>query len=339
MSGKRWAALGIAAVLFLFSLFFNGITSLFISDDDENVNSFSKMLSLSDDSMNEDIIEDGDSTQKIAVLDVEGVIQDSTSTSAIFNGDGYNHKSFLKQLDMVNEDPDIAGAVIRVNSPGGGVVESAEVYDKIKQVKKESKKPIYVSMGATAASGGYYISAPADKIFASPETMTGSLGVIMQGYNYEELAKKLGIKTVTIKSGPYKDIMSPTREMTKEEKNILQDMLNSSYDQFVKVIADGRGMTEAEVKKIADGRIYSGRQAKEIGLIDDFGYLQDATDAMKKKIKNNDAMVVRYSEATGLGSFFSMASQKWFGEKKELTHLMDAVSNTNSPRLMYLYAE
>ncbi|MFS0780564.1 signal peptide peptidase SppA [Bacillus sp. 1P06AnD] len=340
MSGKRWAALGIAAFLFVFSLLFSGVTSFFFNNDEDKAGTFSKMMSFEDDgSLDETIIEDGDATQKIAVLDVEGVIQDSGDASSVFSSSSYNHRSFLKQLDKVKDDPDIAGAVIRVNSPGGGVVESAEVYDKIQQVKKETKKPIYVSMGATAASGGYYISAPADKIYASPETMTGSLGVIMQGYNYEKLAKKLGIETVTIKSGPYKDIMSPTREMTKEEKEILQGMLNSSYDQFVKIIADGRGMTEEQVRKIADGRIYSGRQAKEIGLIDDFGYLDDVTAAMKKKIKHNDAMIVRYSESTGFGSLFSMASQKLLGEKMALSKMMDSVSNTTSPRLMYLYAE
>ncbi len=130
-----------------------------------------------------------------------------------------------------------------MNSPGGGVVESAEIHDKILDIKKV-KKPVYVSMGSMAASGGYYISAPADKIYASPETMTGSLGVIMHGYNYEKLAKKYGVEFETIKSGPHKDIMSPTREMTGEEREILQNMINNSYDQFVKVIADGRGMTE-----------------------------------------------------------------------------------------------
>lgn len=146
------------------------------------------------------------------------------------------------------------------------------------------KKPVYVSMGSMAASGGYYISAPADKIYASPETMTGSLGVIMHGYNYEKLAKKYGVEFETIKSGPHKDIMSPTREMTGEEREILQNMINNSYDQFVKVIADGRGMTENEVRKIADGRIYDGRQAKENHLIDDFGHLDDVIAAMKTDI-------------------------------------------------------
>ena len=219
------------------------------------------------------------------------------------------------------------------------MVESAEIRNKILEIKKNTDKPVYVSMGSMAASGGYYISAPADKIFASPETMTGSLGVIMQGYNYEKLAKKYGVEFETIKSGQYKDIMSPTREMTKEERDILQEMIDHSYEQFVKVIAEGRGMTEKEVKKIADGRIYDGRQAKELNLIDEFGYLDDVISSMKSDIGEKDATVIRYTGEAGFGSLFSMGAQKMLGNDVENAALTKILSSSNSPRLMYLYAE
>ncbi|MEH6940634.1 signal peptide peptidase SppA [Bacillus sp. JJ722] len=338
MNGKRWAALGIAAGLFIFSIF-TSFASWALFSSDEDLNAFDDFFSMAGAGFVEEVIEEGDSLNKIAVLDVEGVITDSSNATSLFGTVGYNHRAFMNKLEMVKEDDTVAGVVIRVNSPGGGVVESAEIYDKIQELKKETDKPVYVSMGATAASGGYYISAPADKIYANPETMTGSLGVIMQGINYEKLAEKVGIETVTIKSGPYKDIMSGTREMTAEERKIMQNMIDSSYNEFVRIIAEGRGMSEVEVRKIADGRIYNGRQAKEIGLIDDFGYLEDVTDAMKKEIKDEDALVVRYTDETGFGSLFSMTSQKLLGDKLDLSSIMKVVSQPNSPRLMYLYAE
>jgi protease-4 len=199
---------------------------------------------------------------------------------------------------------------------------------------------VYISMGSMAASGGYYISASADKIFASPETLTGSLGVIMQGINYAGLAEKYGVKFETIKSGEFKDIMSPSREMTEAERNILQEMIDNSYNGFVKVISDGRGIPQEEVKRIADGRIYDGRQAKELKLIDDFGYFETVVDVMKKDHKLDDAQVVGYTEDLGFGSLFSMGARQLMGqETHELAGLVKQLSQQNSPRLMYLYAE
>ncbi|MCY7985939.1 signal peptide peptidase SppA, partial [Bacillus inaquosorum] len=200
--------------------------------------------------------------------------------------DGYNHRTFLKNLERAKDDKAVKGIVLKVNSPGGGVYESAEIHKKLEEIKKETKKPIYVSMGSMAASGGYYISTAADKIFATPETLTGSLGVIMESVNYSKLADNLGISFETIKSGAHKDIMSPSREMTKEEKNIMQSMVDNSYEGFVDVISEGRGMSKAEVKKIADGRVYDGRQAKKLNLVDELGFYDDTISAMKKDHKD-----------------------------------------------------
>ncbi|WP_458354716.1 signal peptide peptidase SppA [Peribacillus frigoritolerans] len=333
MNGKRWAALGIAAVLFFVSIAVGISTTLFTADTENIIDD----LFASESAFYEEVIEGDDFSNVIAVFDVEGTIQD-TGEASLLSSTTYNHRAFMDKLKMAEENDDIKGIILRVNSPGGGVVESAEIHEKILDIKKV-KKPVYVSMGSMAASGGYYISAPADKIYASPETMTGSLGVIMQGYNYEKLAKKYGVEFQTIKSGPHKDIMSPTREMTGEEREILQEMIDNSYDQFVKIIADGRGMTEKEVREIADGRIYDGRQAKENHLIDDFGHLDDVIAAMKTDIGKEDAQVIRYTDEVGFGSLFSMGAQKMLGNDVETAVLTKILSSSNSPRLMYLYAE
>jgi len=336
MNGKRWAALGIAVGLFIASTVINLLSTFAFSDAES---AFTDMFAVSEEMFAEEIIEEGDMLSKIAVLSINGVIQDTGDAESFFESPLYNHRAFMEQLDYVKEADDVKAIILQVNSPGGGVVESAQIHDKIKEIQKETKKPVYVSMGSMAASGGYYVSAPADKIFASPETLTGSLGVIMQGVNYAGLAEKYGVEFTTIKSGPYKDIMSPSRPMTEDERKILQSMIDNSYEGFVKVISEGRDMSVARVKEIADGRIYDGRQAKQLNLIDGFGYLEDVIDSVRKDQKLGDATVVKYTESMGFGSFFSMGAQKIMGEDAEMAGLMKLLSQPNSPRLMYLYAE
>ncbi|MDQ1001208.1 protease-4 [Neobacillus niacini] len=336
MNGKRWAALGIAAALFFVSVVINFLSAFAFKGVETDL---SELLAATELPFTEEIVQEGNEMKKIAVLDVEGVIQDTNSAESFFQSAGYNHQGFMKKLEYIKEDDTVKGIILKVNSPGGGVVESAEIHDKLIEIQKETKKPVYVSMGSMAASGGYYISAGAKKIFASEETLTGSLGVIMQGINYEGLADKYGVDFVTIKSGQYKDIMSPTRQMTEDERQILQSMIDNSYEGFVKVISEGRNMTTEQVKEIADGRIYDGRQAKELNLIDDFGYLEDVIQQMKEDEKLKDAKVVRYTDAIGFGSLLNLKVQKLIGTDNEMTGIMEILSRPNSPRLMYLYAE
>lgn len=336
MNGKRWAALGIAAGLFLVSILMNFL-SVFAFKGAEN--DFSSIFDAAEAPFTEEVVKDGSATKKIAILEVDGVIQDTGEAESFFQNGGYNHKSFMEKLNYVKDDDSVKGIILRVNSPGGGVVESAEIHNKIEEIQKDTKKPVYVSMGSMTASGGYYISTPADKIYASPETLTGSLGVIMEGINYEGLAKKYGVDFVTIKSGQYKDIMSPTRKMTEGERKILQNMINNSYEGFVRVISKGRHLSVDQVKKIADGRIYDGRQAKELHLIDDFGYLDDVIRVMKKNEDLKGAQVVRYTENMGLGSLFNMSAHKMLGDNLEMSGLVKILSKPDSPRLMYLYAK
>ncbi|SDM26893.1 signal peptide peptidase SppA [Bacillus sp. OK048] len=336
MNGKRWAALGIATALFFVSVMINFLSAFAFKGVETD---FRELLAAAELPFTEEVIEEGNEMKKIVVLDVDGVIQDTNSAGSLFQSAGYSHQGFMKQLDYIKEDGTVKGLILKINSPGGGVVESAEIHDKLVEIQKETKKPVYISMGSMAASGGYYISAPAKKIFASEETLTGSLGVIMQGVNYQGLAEKYGVDFVTIKSGQYKDIMSPTRQMTDEERQILQKMIDNSYEGFVKVIAEGRNMPVEQVEKIADGRIYDGRQAKELNLIDGFGYLDDVIQQMMEQEKLKDAKVVRYTDAIGFGSLLNLKVQKVFGADSEMTGLMEILSRPNSPRLMYLYAE
>lgn len=326
MNSKRWWALLIAGVLFLISIGFQAFSSKAVID------------SAVDEEFSQTVIEKGALTKKIAVLSLEGVIQDTGEGSLLSQG-GYNHQEFLKMLDEAADDDMIKGIILRVNTPGGSVVESAEIQDKIVKIKKETKKPIYVSMGTTAASGGYYIAAPADKIFANPATITGSIGVIMQAINYSELAKDFGVDFNTIKSGKYKDIMSPTRAMTEDERVILQEIIDDMYGDFVKVIVDGRGMPEDQVRALADGRIYTGKQAKTNGLVDEVGSLTDTIAMMEADHNIKDASVIKYeAKADYWKKLVSMSAQSVSLKNKDLLSLLEVLKASDGPQAMYLYS-
>ncbi|MFJ7971051.1 signal peptide peptidase SppA [Psychrobacillus sp. NPDC096389] len=334
MNTKRWFAILGASILLVISLGVNTMSSIFSKDWTTMLDEFAAVSSAD---FYETVLEDGSMNERIALLTVDGVIQDTGSATSLFAAEGYNHQFFLQQLEQVKMDDSVKAIVLQVNSPGGGVVESAEIYREIREIQEETEKPIYVSMGSMAASGGYYISAPADKIFVNKETMTGSIGVIMQSINYGKLAEKYGVEFVTIKSGPYKDIMSPTREMTDVERNMMQEMLNDSYEEFVDIIEQGRNMTEAEVKKVADGRIVNGRQAIEAGLADDFGFLEDVIAAIKTDYDLENAEVFEYGHSQSFGSLFAMKAQSLLGVDMETKLIGKLIADNNAPKMMYLF--
>jgi protease-4 len=176
----------------------------------------------------------------------------------------------------------VKAIILRIDSPGGGVGPSQEIYREV--LKAKQKKKMVTSMGAVAASGGYYVACASDLIVANPGTITGSIGVIMQFSNFEELLKKVGIKGVVLKSGEHKDIGSPFREMTPEEKKIMQETLDNVHQQFIRAVADGRNLDQAKVLPIADGRIMTGEQAKQLGLVDKMGNLDDAIEEAAKLV-------------------------------------------------------
>ncbi len=223
--------------------------------------------------------------EKIALLKVEGTIVDS--------------EKLIEYLKSYRKDSSIKAVVLRVNSPGGAVAPSQEIYEEVK--KLAATKVVVVSMGAVGASGAYYISAPATKIYANPGTITGSIGVIMELPNLKGLMDKLGIKTEVIKSGKNKDLASIFRGIGKEQRKILQEVIDDVHEQFVQAVAEGRKMPVEKVRKLADGRIFSGRQAKQLGLIDELGNLEDAIKAAAELAGiKGEPRIVKPTEKLGL---------------------------------------
>lgn len=334
MNAKRWIAVAVAAALIAVSIGINAMSWVFTRD----WNSLLNDIAATDQEVQETIVEDGSSNERIAVLTVDGVIQD-TGAASIFAGEEYNHQRFMKQLSELSSDDTVKGIVLSVNSPGGGVLESSDIYDALTEIQETKEIPVYVAMGGMAASGGYYISAPADKIYVHPETLTGSIGVIMQSVNYGKLAEKYGVDFPTIKSGPYKDMMSPTRDMKPEERKMLQEMIDDSYKRFVEIIAKGRGMSEADVRKVADGRVMNGRQAIEAGLADDYGKLPAVVASMKEEYHLENAQVFEYGTPDNLASLFSLKAHDMFGGDVESQIMKKLLTENQAPRMMYLYGE
>ena len=217
---------------------------------------------------------------RIQVVKLSGMIIDKADSGLLSSSAGSASET-LKDLRKAIKNDKVKGVLLRVNSPGGTVPTSQEIYEAVKELKKKNKI-VVVSMGDMAASGGYYVSCAADKIVANPGTLTGSIGVIMNLMNFKALADKVGIEPEVIKSGLFKDIASPYHKMTREERQILTDLIMDSYDQFTQVVAEGRALPIEEVKRIADGRIYSGRQAKAIKLVDELGTYSDALALLQK---------------------------------------------------------
>jgi protease-4 len=187
----------------------------------------------------------------------------------------YGSRSIVRQLKQYAEDGSVPAIVLRIDSPGGVASASQEIYEQVHKVRQEGKK-VVASMGGVAASGGYYVACAADSIMANPASLTGSIGVQMEFPNTEELFKKIGVQFQVVKSGAHKDIGSPHRPMTKEEKRLLQEVIDDTYHQFVEVVVNQRGIPEEEVLTLADGRIFSGRQALQLGLVDRMGTYEDA---------------------------------------------------------------
>ncbi len=206
------------------------------------------------------------SSNQVATLELEGIITDS--------------QEFVDQLKDYGSRS--RSVVIRINSPGGGVAASQEIFEAIKKFRSETKKKVVVSMASVAASGGYYVACASDKIFANPGSITGSIGVIAEWYNYGDLLRWAKMQDIVIKSGVLKDAGSPTRPLTEEEKIYFQSLIGTMYGQFVSAVAGSRNMKEEDVRKLADGRVYTGQEAKANHLIDEIGTLQDAIAAAAK---------------------------------------------------------
>ncbi|HAS54854.1 MAG: hypothetical protein A2X56_11845 [Nitrospirae bacterium GWC2_57_13] len=254
---------------------------------------------------------------RIALVKVEGVLISS--------------ERIVDEVKNYTEDSSIKAIVVRVDSPGGAVVPAQEIYEALKNARTEGKK-VVVSMGSVAASGGYYIAAAADRIVANPGTLTGSIGVKMEFANLERLLEKIGVKGMVLKAGKYKDVGSPYREMTAQEKELLQNVIDDVHSQFIEAVAEGRNIPLQDIRAIADGRIFTGRQAYELKLVDQLGDLSASIQAAADLagIKGKPRMVSR-ERKTQFFDYLKQETASWIADV-----LSDAMGR-NHTRLQYLY--
>ncbi len=246
---------------------------------------------------------------KIAIISIEGAIVGGRGGLGLFGSES-GADDIAKQIKRAGEDPSVKAIILRINSPGGSAAASQELHEEVCKAR-ENGKVVVTSMSDVATSGGYYVACASDKIVANPGTITGSIGAIFSQLQYSELLEKYGIRANVIKSGKYKDIGSPLRNMTEKEREILQEMIDDIYFQFVRAVAEGRQMNEREVLELADGRILTGRQAKEMGLVDELGNFQDAVDlAAEMAGIEGKPRVVEYGRKAPFESLFGVFARE-----------------------------
>ena len=272
----------------------------------------------------------------VGVINIEGEIGASSSNS-LTSESTYNHDFYLKYIEKMEKSDKNKGILLYVDSPGGAVYESDEMYLKLMEYKEKTKRPIWAYFASQACSGGYYISMAADKIYANRNCWTGSIGVIVSLTNCKKLYDKLGIKEIDITSGKNKAMGSQGLELTKEQRGILQSLVDEAYDQFVGIVADGRKMDKSAVKKIADGRIYSAKQAKEINLVDEVGSLKDEKKAFAKEAEFSEDITYYTPEKDSLSGMFSsiFGAVKDIVPKSDIDLAEDIVKNNGNGVLKY----
>lgn len=333
---KRIVAAVIAVALLIFGVFFSFFSSLWASDWEDTFNQFS--WGSFPPSF---VVEEGDANNRIAVLNIEGTIMDTGEQPSTFSGPAYNHTMTIEALKEIINDDTISGVLLNVDSPGGGVYESEEIHKYLEEAK-EAGKVIYSSMGGMAASGGYYVSSPADQIYASNETLTGSIGVIMQSINYSQLAEDFGVEFETYTSGDMKEMLSGHQDPSEEETEYVQGMVDTMFQNFVDVVSEGRDMSEDEVRDIADGRIYLGQDAVENGLVDQIGYIEDATEDLKEEIGGNPQIVEYGYDNSFANISFSYKVKDFIGEvtgNSDIQRVETLINDRQGMQPMYLYEE
>jgi protease IV len=313
-TGWKIAALILAALLAL-SLFSN-LSHLFHS----LVVSSHGVSRASGPRLEESILENNDSDYKIAVVSVEGII-----SSDMFDRGNYSMVDYIKdQLKIAERDDRVKAVVLKVNSPGGEVLASDDIYNAIAKFQTNSAKPVVASMGSLAASGGYYVSAPCRWIVANEMTITGSIGVILHSFNYRGLMDKIGLRPEVYKSGKYKDMLSGDKkdsDITAEEREMVQNLINETFGQFTNVVARGREQASQKNKNnseskgrtlsgkwldYADGRVLSGREAFELGFVDELGTFDAAVKRAQKLAKISNANLIEYQQMFDLSNLFRL---------------------------------
>ncbi|HTY10762.1 MAG TPA: signal peptide peptidase SppA [Bacteroidota bacterium] len=283
----KWVLAGIGTVFILFILFWAAIFFFIFQGD------------------NEEEYTSGGSGGTLAVVELKDEIVSS--------------ENIVRQFKKYRESSSVKGIVFRIESPGGGVSASQEIYEEVKKTR-DSGKPVVVSMGSVAASGGYYVACGATKIMANPGTVTGSIGVITQFLNFNQLMGKVGVGATTVKSGKFKDTGSPYREMTEDEKKYFQETIDDVYQQFLGVVETERKLSHDAAKRLADGRIYTGKKAYEAGLIDTLGTYEDAIALAAKlaKIYGTPKIVKERKRERLSDMLFGSLTEQFVGLKENL---------------------
>ncbi len=274
----------------------------------------------------------------IAVLNIMSEIAYKNDRSSFISREGALY--WIDMLKIAEKNPNVKAVILRINSPGGAVGATQEIYDEVKRIKAAGKI-VVVSVGDIAASGAYYISSPADKIVANPGSLVGSIGVVMSGLQYSGLMDRFGVTVNVIKSGDYKDIMSPYRPMTDAERRQLQSIVMDSWRQFVDCVAEGRNLNIDKAEKLADGRLYSAVQALDLGLIDELGDFQKAVDiaAELAGISGEPNVVELKPDMRDVFRYLSYAVSDYLRPRAEISLLGEAVPHSDSySPVLYLYS-
>jgi protease IV len=310
---KRWVSLAAALVLFLGMVYVVG--------------RYSGTGVRTDTGPWDEVFVQGEGDDVIAVVNVEGEIVETGGGDGVAVAD-----DLVSQLQQARRDDTVKAVILRLNTPGGSVVASDEVYREVLDLRRAGK-PVVASMGGVAASGGYFISAGADRIVANPSTITGSIGVILVLVNLQDAAGKLGIEPVVITAGRLKDIGSPFRELTEEEREIFQTLLDEAYDRFTGVVGEGRHLSSGEVTGVADGRPLSGAQAQEAGLVDELGDFDAAVEAARELADIDEATVVEYAPDVSLADLLRPQFPGFDSPVEEIERRV----GVTGPVLKYLY--
>lgn len=328
MSKKQIWGLVIAAAVFittgLISVFSHAITSKMNEASETMVSGTSYTMPISKDFM--------------AVINVSGTIQESPEVTDYFgNSLSYDHDAIMAYVDELMDADNNKGIILMMDTPGGTVYESDEMYLKLEEYKEETGRPIYVYMTHYCCSGGYYIASAGDELYANRNAWTGSIGVIISTYNYKELFDKIGVKEINITSGDNKAMGHSGEEMTAEQRAIYQSLVDEAYDQFVTVASEGRNMSVSDMKKLADGRVYTAAQAKDNGLIDDVMGEEDFYDYVKSQVGENVEIYNPSSSGNTFSSLFGSLDKLNEQPKSDLEAVTDLINSTGNGVPMYVY--
>jgi protease-4 len=289
----------------------------------------------------EEKVLEGEGEAKILLMDISGIISEKKESKGLGSSQKISLVARIKEeIQKAEGDSSIAGVIIKINSPGGSVTATDIIYHELMQYRKQAGVRIIACLTGTATSGGYYVASAADEIIAHPTSVTGSIGVIAMKFNIEKFLSKIGVQEETIKSGEKKDIWSPFRPSTPDEKDIIQTIINTFHERFVKVVFDGRKplLSKEEIERLADGRIFTADQALEVKLIDRIGYLDDVVEEMKKSLNLKEARLIAYNRPGSYkGTIYSGLPDISHKEINLVAINGDGLSSISGVQFMYLW--